>query len=55
MDRDNSFPEPFLTTIYFTKNIKGDSENERTTLCCLRPQEIEMLDNYFCSAQTAVT
>ena len=41
------FSEPSLMTIYFTEEINGDSENERTTLCCLRPQEIELLDDYF--------
>ena len=47
--------EPSLVTIYFTEEINGDSENEITTLCCLRPQETEMLNNYFRSAQSAVT
>ena len=42
-------------TIYFTEEINGDSENERITLCCRRPQEIDMLDSYFRSAQSAFT
>ena len=41
------FSELSLTTVYFTEEINGDSENERTTLCCLRPQETELLDDYF--------
>ena len=39
--------EPSLMMIYFSEKISGDNKNERTTLCCLRPQEIELLDDYF--------
>ena len=33
--------------IYFSEEISGDNENEPITLCCLRPQEVELLDDYF--------
>ena len=29
------------------EGINGDSENEKTTLCSLRPQVIEMVDIIF--------